>query len=164
MNISMMVTFSYRPEWNKKGNDTERPDAFIIRKLGFTEAQQNAYIKLRNRHHDSMITLNARGRNLRAMFFDGLKKPDVKQQTDSIASLIAANQKQIEEVTYYHFMQVRALCTDQQKVLFDNIIDEVLRRMSRPPRPDRAGGHGGDGPPPPPEAGFPPDGNGPPQR
>jgi hypothetical protein len=77
--------------------------------------------------------------------------------TDSLAQLIANNQKQIELVTYSHFAQVRAICTDTQKAEFDKIIGDVIKKMNGPgnggPPPPREG----QGPPPPPG-----DGQGPP--
>jgi protein CpxP len=151
LNISMIVTFEYRTEWHGKQNDAERPDAFIIRKLHFTDAQTAVYVRLRNNHHDSMITLNAQGRELRKVFFNKLETQDVPQQTDSIANLVAANQREIEKVTYYHFVQVRALCTDSQKTVFDGIISDVMEKMGRPMHGEQSGGKHGEGPPPPPK-------------
>src|SRR5436853_166845 len=74
---------------------------------------------------------------------------------DSITHLIGSTQQQIEKVTYDHFSQVRALCTDEQKKEFDAIIGDVTKRMNGrggPPHHDRAGpppGDRPDGPPPP---------------
>jgi hypothetical protein len=73
--------------------------------------------------------------------------PD-KVKADSIASLIAAQRTVIEKATFDHFEQLRNLCNDDQKELFDNTIDEIARRMAPP--------HGRPGAPPEPPAGMPP--------
>jgi len=112
----------------------ERPDEFIIRKLNFSDSQVHEYRKMRNSHHDSMMLLREEGRELRNDLFSNLKTSAGNYQlVDSLSTVIGDRQKLIEMVTYRHFQQVRQLCTEQQKRLFDDIIDEVLHRMAGPP-------------------------------
>jgi len=164
LNLGLLATMWLKPaaqhgqEGPRMGGG-ERPNEMIQDKLHFTDAQTKEFDALRERHHDSIMTLQRQGQELRKQYFDMLKHPEASDSSriDSIGNAIGNNQKQIEFVTYRHFRQVRALCDDKQKAGFDEIIDDVLRVMSRQhhspketeqrgPEGDRAGG--GQGPPP----------------
>ena len=49
------------------------------------------------------------------------------------ADAIMINQKAIEMATFYHFEEVRSICTPDQQKMFDEVIKEALRMMSPPP-------------------------------
>lgn len=163
LNAGLLATIWFKPGEKQKGEGGEpgrRPFNMIVEQLKMTDAQQKAYAQLRDNHHDSMMQLQAAGNKLRQAMFSNLKSGDAAQHTvDSLTNLIADNQKMIESVTYRHFAQVRALCTDEQKQKFDQVIGDVIKMMSAqgphrregPPPPGAQ-----DGPPPPGENGPPP--------
>jgi hypothetical protein len=138
LNLALLATIWFKPGDKQLAspgvNGGERPNEFIERKLHFSAEQVSAFDVLRKRHHDSIMTLQQQGRELRDQYFDNLKHPETvdSNNVNRIALAIADNQKEIELVTYRHFRQVRQLCNEQQKPVFDDIIDEVLRMMSRP--------------------------------
>ncbi len=150
LNVALCVGILFR---NQKNNmqRPERPDEFIISKLHFSDKQVHEFEELRDRHHDSVIVLQDEGRKLRTALFDNLKNANkTEAQVDSLMGAIGNNQKQIEYVTYRHFRQLREICNEEQKKIFDNIIEEIMKKMSgRPPRPDGPPPPGQDGPPPP---------------
>jgi len=152
LNLAICIGILFRPQKTILFRG-ERPDEFIISKLHFSDEQVKAFEKLRDRHHDSIIIIQEEGRKIRTALFENLKHANKTEvQADSLMAAIGDNQKQIEFVTYRHFRQVRELCNDEQKKVFDDIIQEVLRKMAGPP--PRPGGpppghEGPDGPPPP---------------
>lgn len=116
------------PRMDREGN----PGNYLTEKLKFTEQQKTEFDKLREAHHDSVKSLKERGKELREKFYDGLKSNTENKITDSLSLMIAENQKQIELVTYQHFKDVKQLCTDEQKTIFNNIIQDVIEQMGRP--------------------------------
>jgi hypothetical protein len=86
---------------------------------------------------------------------------NARLNADSIAMVIAGDQKQIELATYDHFVAVKAICNDKQKTKFDKIIGDVTKMMNGPHH--GAPPRDGQGPPPPPPGG-PDDRKGPPEN
>ena len=122
-------------EIRRPPNGTKAAD-FLIEQLKFTEQQKAAFEKLKEAHHHSMDSLREISKEVHRLFFDNLKneKQD-SAKVNALASTIANNQTQCELVTFNHFKEVRKLCDDKQKETFDDIIQEVLRRMARPGPP-----------------------------
>ena len=154
-NIGLILTIWVKPN-SPFGNKPETPRDFVIRNLKFSDDQVKRYDSLITIHRSSMDRLRKESGDYHQSLFDNLKNGNANTiYADSISQLIANNQKQIELVTYNHFAQVRAICTDNQKVTFDQIIGNVTKMMSgnnrhRPgdkqgPPPGRREGH--DGPP-----------------
>ena len=140
-NIGLIVTLFLKPSMHK-GARGETPRDFVIRNLKFSDEQVKQYDLLIKDHQGAMRRLREEAKEYRQALFANLKNDEnTGINTDSLAQLIANNQKQIEVVTYLHFRQVKALCTGAQKKEFDDIIDDVTKMM---------GGHGHGGPPPPP--------------
>ncbi|MCW3121618.1 MAG: hypothetical protein JWQ38_1110 [Flavipsychrobacter sp.] len=149
-NIGLILTIWLKPGRQDHGR-RETPRDFVIRNLQFTDKQVADYDLLIKDHRAAMNRLHKDNMGYRQTLFATLSGKTTTN-ADSLGQLIAKNQQDIELVTYKHFMQVRTLCTDEQKAKFDEIIGEVIKKMN---------GHGG--PPPPPDGhGPPPDGQGPP--
>ena len=130
------------------------PREQLLSKLNFTDDQVKKYDVLIQAHQQEMHRLRNEGAALRHDLFSNLNNSiSSGKLADSLTQAIGNNQKSIELVTFNHFSQVRALCTDQQKQEFDKIIVDLTKNMTGnngrngppPPRPD-----GPDGPPPPP--------------
>ena len=120
----------------------EKASDFLIEQLKFSDKQMADFEKLKQAHRKSIDSLREAGKNIHRLFFDNLKNE--KQDTTTVnkfAREIANNQTQIELVTFNHFEKVRQLCDEKQKQKFDEIIQEVLKRMAAP--------HDEQGPPPP---------------
>jgi len=152
-NIGLMLTIWLKPVGGNGRPQHETPRDYLIRNLKFSSDQVHQYDMLIEDHQQSMRRLRHEGMELHNSLFNNLKNEGAPENAaDSLARLIANNQKEIDLVTYRHFVKVRALCTDAQKKEFDDIIVDVVRKMSGP--------HGG--PPPPGDGQGPPPGPPPP--
>ena len=133
LNLVLLTAVWYRPGGTGRGNN-EKPFDYVCRELKLDERQIAAYAILRNHHHDSMTMLEDEGRIYSRAYFallkDGGKGPNTT--ADSLLHLIGQNQQQIVKTTFLHFSQVRMLCNDRQKVIFDAIIGQTLRMMGGP--------------------------------
>jgi len=166
-NIGLILTIWLKP--HRDGGHGRAARDYVIASLKFSDAQVKEYDVLIQDHQSAMRQLQKEAMALRQQLFSGLKTDSPATATaDSLAALIANNQKQIELVTFHHFEQVRKICTAAQKTEFDNIIGDVMKKMNGPGHggpPGRPGSDGppdGGGPPPPDGQGPPPDGQGPP--
>ena len=126
--LSKMYFFDHRPHHPK---NHEHTDEFVINELKLTEEQTQQYQKLIEQHRDSIKNLTDEGRELRELYFSQLKSNVVNQQLkNEVLIKISANQQKIEEITFYHFMSLKQILQPEQKIRFDQIIDEVLIRLA----------------------------------
>lgn len=154
------ATLFYLFRQKQTGNNTpaepKGPGAFIIETLKLDEKQQDNFASLRKEHQQAVRTARAEDKRLHDIFFGFIKqgKP-FGPEADSVISMIAVQRRIMETATYVHFYKLRALCNEKQQKLFDEIADQLVRRIgqSAPPPPR------GNGRPPGPR---PPDGEGPP--
>ena len=124
------------PDEMRRPPNGEKAADFLLEQLKFSEQQVAEFEKLKEEHRHKMDSLREISKEVHRLFFDNLKneKQDTAKVND-LARAIANNQTQIELVTFNHFKEVRKLCDDKQKTTFDEIIQEVLRRMARPGQP-----------------------------
>ena len=128
----ILIVFLLKPrrEEFRRGGPHGGPAAFMIEKLKLSGPQEMAFKKLVEAHRDSIEILDAEGRNLRKKFFNGLKTDTMHQ---ILAEKIAANQLEKDLLTYNHFEEVKELCTPEQKLIFNDLIQEIILRMGGPP-------------------------------
>ena len=125
--------------WLKKDKSQGPPNGakaadFLIEQLQFSSQQLEAFTQLKEAHKHSIDSIRESGKETHKLFFDNLKNetPD-SGKVNALARSISDSQMQIELTTFHHFEQVRRLCNEQQKIKFDKIIQEVLRKMAAPP-------------------------------
>jgi Spy/CpxP family protein refolding chaperone len=115
----------------------EGPAKYIIEELKLDAKQQEQFAELRNKHHDFARNAHKEEERLHDLYFSLLKtdNPD-KMKVDSIATLIGTQHTALATATFQHFQQLRAICRDDQKKLFDATVDEIARMVTGPPRPE----------------------------
>lgn len=114
----------------------ERPFNYIVRTTGMDRAQRDAYARLRDAHHSSMVQLHDKATQLRQQMFGLLAAksaddPAISQLADSIAVLW----KEEELVTFRHFQDVRKICRPDQQAKFDQAILSAIESMNQPAGP-----------------------------
>ncbi len=125
------------------------PGMFIVHELNFDDKQKDDFDKMRKAHHQKTMEIHDSLHALKEKLFSGISSGDMTQ-ANAVSDKIASFQKQLEIVTYEHFLAVRSMCNDEQKQKFDKIIPHVFEMMAPPPPPDAP--RGPDDPPPPPES------------
>lgn len=111
---------------------------FITHELQFTPEQSARFDVMKEAHHTSVDSLHRINRELHRQLFNRLSQPE-DASVDSISTRISENEKQIDLITFRHFREVREMCTLEQQKKFDDIIQEVLRRLQpkKGPPPSR---------------------------
>ena len=176
LNLGMLITFWVsRPRGphpdgrkpDKNGINMERPGnpgEFLETELGFNDEQSSRYKELRKEHREKADEIISETRKLKDSFFELLSQPDADSgEVTEMANEIGAKQTELDLLTFNHFKEVRAICTDEQKKKFDDIIEEVLKGMAGTKNgpPGNRRGPRGEGPP---GRNGPPDRKGPPGR
>ena len=136
---------------------------FLIKELGFDSAQKEKYLALVQQHQQELRGIKEQSREAKADFFSLVADSTISEATiKAQAAKAFEGENQVAIKTFYHFQQVRALCTSEQKKKFDNIIKEVVGMMGpqngphHPFREDHPNEERGHHPPPPDGEGYPP--------
>ena len=110
---------------------------FIVKELGLTVAQQHQYDSMRAIHRKGIMTINEENRRLHDLLFENVSKQNVDSLLlDSLALNISRLELRKEKITVYHFRDLRTILTTVQQAKFDKILQEVLKMVGRPGRPD----------------------------
>jgi periplasmic protein CpxP/Spy len=111
---------------------------YLVKQLRLNDVQEKQFDSLRKGHFEQMKTDREEMRRLKDDLFSQLKNGNGSGE-NGIARQIGEVQSRIDLNTFRHFASLRAICTEEQKKRFDEIIEDVLRNMGRGPgRPDGA--------------------------
>jgi len=109
------------------------PRNLIIKRLGFSGAQVEAYDKLIQWHRGEIDRSEERIMQLKNELYATLnQQPDVTRR-DSLIDEIVAVQREVEHIHYKHFEDLKALCTEKQRPAFDALTNEIASLFGRPP-------------------------------
>lgn len=118
---------------NRPHDRPNRPSAaaeFLMHELKFSPVQRDYYMQLIKQHRSKMQEIEAERVELRHALFAGIAQNDT-------AALAGLRQLEgaTELATFQHFQAVRKLATPKQQQRFDQIIQEVMRKMGPPRKP-----------------------------
>lgn len=107
---------------------------FLTRELKLDAKQRLEYEQLRKQHHEAAEELQHKNKDLHDNLFKLLHTSIIDSlMVDNCTESIAAYQKQLELLTFYHFQKVRAICNPEQQKRFDGVIQDALRMMAPKP-------------------------------
>lgn len=107
-----------------------RVQRFLERELDLTRQQLDDLRELRREHFQEIRLLTNEIRQSRNAYFDLLKTADSavdSARRDSLANQIGRHHVRLEKANYDHFMKLRGLLSNEQKVQFDRIINQTIR-------------------------------------
>ena len=114
------------------------PREIIIHKLHFDTNQQKEYDKIIDWHRGEIRQLEKKIHEAKDKLYSELIQPKVNVKTkDSLMTLLASYQKQIEETHFKHFSGIKMICHPNQMVYYNELTEELSRLFSRskPPIP-----------------------------
>lgn len=123
--ISNFVLLYFALQKPSRGFDPDGPKNIIIEKLHFDENQIEAYQKLIDKHRQDIRKNNDHILMLKKELYSNLKNDNSKRELDSITTQIGTIQKQIEEIHFNHFIDIKALCKPNQFSKFDSLNEEL---------------------------------------
>ena len=122
--------FFSRPNRNPEENH-RRPKEFIAEKLHFDDNQNEKYESIIPIYKDKIDSLDAINKKLKSELYSQLKLPVVNTIVkDSIITLFLANQKQIEQLHFKHFQDIKSICKATQLEDFNALTEELGKMFS----------------------------------
>ena len=122
--------FFSRPNRNPEENH-RRPKEFISEKLHFDANQNEKYESIIPIYKDKIDSLDAINRKLKSELYSQLKLQVVNSaRKDSIINLFLANQKQIEQLHFKHFLDIKNICKASQLQDFNALTQELGKMFS----------------------------------
>lgn len=100
--------------------------------VGFDDEQLAAFQDLKEGHREKIEDIHQSNRDLREQLHS--VESNNANLADSLSSALGANIASIELVTWQHFQDIRALCTEEQKDKLDDLLHSIARKLG-PPRP-----------------------------
>ena len=122
--------FFSRPNRNPEVNH-RKPKEFISEKLHFDANQNEKYESIIPIYKDKIDSLDAINRKLKSELYSQLKLQVVNSaRKDSIITLFLANQKQIEQLHFKHFLDIKNICKASQLNDFNALTQELGKMFS----------------------------------
>jgi len=121
-----------------RDRNRQEPREIIIEKLNFDEKQQKEYEELIYWHRNQINELDEKIRKAKKELYLQLLEKEVDIKTkDSLINALVEYQKQIENVHFKHFQDIKKLCKKDQLKNFDALTKELSTIFSdkRPPKP-----------------------------
>jgi protein CpxP len=110
-----------------------RPDTLIISGLRLDSLQVARYKNMKHEHAYSIMEVDHRERLVQLEFFELLKnnKPD-RAKLDEVFWELSEFKQQKDRITFMHFHKIRKLCSKDQRVVFDSLINEIALALMKP--------------------------------
>ena len=106
--------------------------AFIIDELGFDSMQTLQFRKISDEHFKKLDELKEKEHQLKDKFFSLFKSDTASKEIVLYYASQSANiQMSIDTLNYTNFQRIRAICNEEQKLKFFEIIQRIF--MSPPP-------------------------------
>jgi len=105
-----------------------RPERTLLHEaLAFSPEQMQKFEILRKEHHEMMKHKNEQIKILKDQLFIGFDLQYDEVEAKQIASKVGQLVAELDLNTLRHFQEVKTLCTDEQKVKFDEVIANILK-------------------------------------
>ena len=128
-NITTLAFFWIGHFKNQKENS---PKEFLSKNLNFSKSQKNAYFNLAKGHNESAKTIRDQIKNDKESLFQLLKSDTINDSVRNDKALkVSMSIQTLDILTFEHFRKVRALCTEEQKPQFDDLIQKMVNAVNQ---------------------------------
>lgn len=136
--------FPHNERFQDPQPDNKGPARLIIARLHFDDQQQKQYLDLVRQHKQQMMRLNMESVQLFQAYYGLLTSAHPDSTKRSLARQISDVQRQIAELNFSHFQQIKSLCRSDQQADFVKLVADLAHLFGQRQRPPH---HHGDGPP-----------------
>lgn len=122
------------PEAGPAGLPDMRIERFLQRELGLTDNQQRQLQQLRDDHRNETRDLMQEQGRIQSELLENIAAGN-DAVVDSLSHRFGELHAASNRATYDHFQNIRELCDDRQKEIFDEIVQRATNRFrqGRPP-------------------------------
>lgn len=139
--VSRSLSSREAPHLRRAGRSTRDTSALLQKKLGLSDSQRQQYEKLRRKHAEQTRPLMQDIRRLKMEMMDEIftGNPD-SIKVSQISSRIGDAQKEIEKITFNHFLDLKEFCGEDQVENLRELVDAFFQTNPPPgqetPRPE----------------------------
>ena len=109
------------------------PKEFLAKKLHFSEEQKHVYFDLAREHNENAKTIRKQIKIDKDGLFQLLKSDIIIDSARNRAALqVSLSMQALDILTFEHFKKVRAICTEEQKPKFDELIQKMVNSVNSP--------------------------------
>lgn len=136
-NIAMIVFFFCMRPSGKWDDHSFSPGDAMARSLKnevkFSAEQLKQFDSLRKEHRKEIRPLFKKMNAIKDHFYQHISEASVNDSLlNNGLDSIAVMQRTLDKSMFYHFREVRALCTPEQLPLYDTLVQHLLKRMMNP--------------------------------
>ena len=127
-NIATLTFFWIGHLKNQRDNS---PKNFLAKSLHFSETQKNAYFELAKNHNENANKIREQIKIDKENLFQLLKSEQVVDSVlNNAAAKVSMSIQSLDILTFEHFKKVRALCTEDQKPKFDELLQKMVNSVN----------------------------------
>ncbi len=128
-----MATLVFYWAGHFKHEQDNSPKNFLAAKLNFTESQKKAYFDLARDHNQNAEKIRQQIKIDKDVFFQLLQSDSIIDSARNRAAVnVSLSIQSLDILTFEHFKKVRALCTEEQKPKFDELIQKMVHSVNSP--------------------------------
>ena len=128
-NITTLAFFWIGHFKNQKENS---PKEFLSKNLNFSKSQKNAYFILAKEHNESAKIIRDQIKNDKESLFQLFKSDTINDSVRNDKALkVSMSIQALDILTFEHFRKVRAICTEEQKPQFDELIKKMVNAVNQ---------------------------------
>jgi len=143
LNVSSLTTIWFLQLRQSPLPQDNRPDNvrhFLEQELRLTEEQAQQFEELRKQHFVETKAIHEEASQLKKTIMDELfASPPDTAKVESLAEQIGSKQTELEQLRFYHFLNLKSLCEPEQVEKFQALIHEIFQPPG-PPEADRPPG------------------------
>ncbi|MFM1929758.1 MAG: hypothetical protein RL387_1086 [Bacteroidota bacterium] len=108
------------------------PKEFLSKNLNFSKSQKNAYFILAKEHNESAKIIREQIKNDKESLFQLLKSDTINDSVRNDKALkVSMSIQALDILTFEHFRKVRAICTEEQKPKFDELMQKMVNAVNQ---------------------------------
>jgi hypothetical protein len=130
-----LAVFLFSRSRPPKPFDPDTPKRIIAERLHFDKNQIVQYESLIQEHRKQVRTKDEEIRKLKNELYSLLPAENIPVKKDSLISLLAEKQKEVEYIHYNHFADIKKLCKPTQMADYNLLVKEINTIFNRPPKP-----------------------------
>ncbi|MGE0560755.1 MAG: hypothetical protein AB7O47_02980 [Flavobacteriales bacterium] len=112
----------------------EGPKNIIIERLEFNDDQVKEYETMIKKHQASILKKDKEIILLKNNLYSTLQQDFNPILVDSLTKNLAQVQKEIEDIHYHHFLEIKKICKDDQLDKFSDLANELAKIFAPHPK------------------------------
>ncbi|MFY0608487.1 MAG: Spy/CpxP family protein refolding chaperone [Cyclobacteriaceae bacterium] len=141
----MILAKMWMPKMQRRnGREQDRREVFMQNKLKLTDDQKDQMKALRKSHFAEVKGLEKKIFKARKRVYQKNKEQAPISEVSEELAMIGNIQSRIDSLTYVHFMELRAVCNEDQQEAFNELLADIIRKglggKMPPPRGNRPEG------------------------